>query len=92
MSKFKAGDKVRVIAMDFDGDTSLIGMTGVVVSVQASNEDKPGGPDGPWMITVSLNDTTRRGKLVCAFIGRDTTALYDDSDAWFNEDELELMK
>jgi len=79
--KFKAGDKVKVVGMDFDSDTSLIGMTGVVVSVQASNEDKPSGPDGPWMITVSLNDTNA------------TTALYDDSEgAWFNEDELELMK
>jgi len=81
MSKFKVGDKVKVIAMDFDGDTSLIGMTGEVVSVQASNEDKPGGPDGPWMITVASDD-----------VNNATVALYDSDGLWFYENELELVK
>ena len=55
--KFQVGDVVTVVAMtsDEDIDQSLIGQTGPVIVVQASNEDKPDGPDGPWVVTIQLN-------------------------------------
>lgn len=53
--KFKVGDRARVTAPDPDG-AEFEGRVGEVVMIQASNEDKPEGPDGPWMVDLKFDD------------------------------------
>ena len=58
--KFQPGDKARVIAVDVEddggGEITFKGRVGEVVMVQASNEDKPEGPTGPWMVDLKFDD------------------------------------